>query len=382
MSLIGTAMGVAALIITVSVLNGLGKEITSRVVSLSSHIQITSLRSEGVKDYQKVIAHLTDTSIHLGLKSVHPYIQHEAVLKFKDKTEGIILKGVRDEDSIFTTQRKIISGSSILTSSDTMVMPILIGNKLASKLGVTVDSKVFIIASNGIPSAMNPPEVKAFKVVGIYESGLKDYDDVLLYANLSVSQKLFEMGGNITGLEVMVKNADDIEETATRIRKVISYPFHTMTIFQIYSGLFAWVDLQKKDIPIVLGLIAIVAAFNIIVFLLMIVLEKTEEIGILVSLGSSSLDIIKIFFYQGLAITITGIVIGNILGYGLCFIQQHFNIINLPLDIYHVSGVPLDIRWSSGLLITGIAVIMNIIVTIVPSFLASKLNPLTSLRFK
>jgi lipoprotein-releasing system permease protein len=141
------------------------------------------------------------------------------------------------------------------------------------------------------------------------------------------------------------------------------------------------VELQKKPIPLVLGLIVIVAAFNVIAFLLMIVLEKTETIGVLKSMGSTNKDIIKIFFYQGLFISIAGIIIGNILGYGLCLLELEYNFFKLP-DIYYMTHVPILINWNLGIMITVITLILSLIVTIIPSYLASKLNPVTSLRFK
>jgi lipoprotein-releasing system permease protein len=149
----------------------------------------------------------------------------------------------------------------------------------------------------------------------------------------------------------------------------------------MYKGLFTWVELQKKPIPIILGLIVIVASVNIIAFLLMIVLEKTETIGILKSMGAANRDIIKIFFYQGMFISVIGIIAGNVLGYGLCLLQLKYNLIHIP-EIYYMSRVPLLIDWNSGLLITGITLLLSILVTIMPSYLASRLNPVTSLRFK
>lgn len=384
-SITGVAIGVTALIIAVSILNGFENEITERTVSLSSHIQVTSFKTEGIRDYQYALHILNDTSNHLDIVSIHPYVQHEAVIKFKDKTDGIILKGVRNEDSIFSVtgsaKRKIISGSQVLSETDTTTLPIIIGNKLASKLGISLESKVFIIAAIGIPSPVNPPNVKPFKVVGIYESGLRDYDDVLLYSNLDQVKKLFSMGSNITGLELMIKDIRRIAETTNRIKQLLGYPFYAKSIYQIYMGLFTWVELQKKPIPIVLGLIVVVAAFNIIGFLLMIVLEKTEEIGILKSLGASSADIVKIFFFQGMLISTIGIILGNVMGYGLCLLQLRFDIIKVP-DIYYVSKVPIDLSLNIDLLITLITLILSLLVTIVPSYLASKLNPITSLRFK
>ncbi|MEO8513068.1 MAG: ABC transporter permease [Ignavibacteria bacterium] len=381
-SIAGISIGVAALIIAVSVLGGFEKEITEKTIALSSHIQITSFKKEGIADYNKVINQLMEPDNGLYVAMAHPFVQREAVIKFKERTEGIIIKGVRNEDSVFISQRKIISGSGVLGEVDSSISNIIIGNKLAGKLGITVNSKIFILATVGIPSATNTPTVKGFRVAGIYESGLKEYDDVLLYVSLKDAQKLFSMGPYVTGIELFLKDTGKIRKVTNDIKAKIDYPNNNArNVFQIYKGLFTWVELQKEPIPIVLGLIIIVAAINIIGFLLMLVLEKTETIGILKSLGAKNIDIIKIFFYQGMFISIVGIIFGNILGYGLCFLQLRYNLITIP-EIYYMTTVPLVIDVNTGASITIIAVLLSILVTVVPSYMASRLNPITSLRFK
>lgn len=381
-SISGIAIGVAALIIAVSVLNGFEKEITEKTISLSSHIQVLSFKKEGIVDYQKLLNDLNDSSKNFGVSSAHPFVQKEAVIKFKDKTEGIIVKGVRNEDKVFSNQRKIVSGSGDLAKTDTAFSNIVIGNKLASKLGIGLESKVFIIATVGIPSAANTPTVKGFKVIGIYESGLKEYDDVLLYVDLKEAQKLFSMGPYVSGVEVILKDTEKIKSTTQSIKTLIDYPNNNAkNVFQIYKGLFTWVDLQKKPIPIVLGLIIIVAAINIVGFLLMLVLEKTETIGILKSLGAKNTDVTMVFFFQGMIISVAGIILGNVLGYGLCFFQLKYDLVKIP-DLYYMSSVPLLIDLDTGIAITVIAVLLSILVTVIPSYMASRLNPITSLRFK
>jgi lipoprotein-releasing system permease protein len=380
-SIAGVAIGVTALIIAVSVLNGFEKEITDKAISVASHIQLTTFKPSGIEDYQSVINKISDPAENYGIVSAHPYVQREAVIKFKDVTEGIILKGVRNEDNIFSSQRKIIEGSGDISRVDSGFSSIVVGNKIASKLNISIGSKVFIIATVGLPSPANPPNVKPFKVIGIYESGLKEYDDVILYADMGDVQKLFAYGNNISGIELMISNTERIQEVTVRIRKLLGYPYYPRSVYQVYKGLFTWVELQKKPIPLVLGLIVIVAAFNIIAFLLMIVLEKTETIGVLKSLGSTNRDITKIFFYQGFLISVVGIIIGNILGYGLCLLELKYNLIKLP-ELYYMTRVPILIDWNTGLLITGITLLLSLLVTIIPSYLASRLNPVTSLRFK
>ncbi len=381
-SISGIAIGVAALIIAVSVLNGFDKEITEKAVSVSSHIKVTSFNKDGISDYKKVIMQLMDTANNLYVRSAEPFVQREALIKYKDISEGVVLKGITGTGSLFNEKRSIIMGSADINSSDSAVSNIIIGNKIARKLGIGVDSKVYIIATIGIPSAVNTPNIKAFRVSGIYESGLKEYDDVLLYISLKDAQKLFDLGNNVSGIELMLSDISKIRRVANDIPTKIDFPDNKAeTVYRMYRGLFTWVELQKEPIPVILGLIIIVAAINVIGFLLMLVLEKTETIGILKSIGAKNSDITRIFFYQGMFISVIGIIIGNILGYGLCFLQLEYDLVKIP-EIYYISKVPLLIDLNAGLLITGIALALSIIVTVIPSYLASRLNPVTSLRFK
>ncbi|MCX7878430.1 MAG: ABC transporter permease [Ignavibacteria bacterium] len=374
-SVTGIAIGVASLIITIAVLNGFEKEITAKAVSLSSHIQLTSFSTGGITDYIKVISELKNPEF--GIKEIQPYVQKEAVIKFRDQTEGIITKGVRNEDSIFAGRRKILSGTSEL--NDTSV---ILGNKLARKLGIETGDKVFIIAVSGLPSADNTPDIKKFTVSAIYESGLKEYDDVLVYINMETAQKLFRTGSNITGMEIFLNDIDKINKTTSLIRQKIDYPDNNArSVYQLYKGLFTWIELQKEPIPVVLGLIVIVAAVNITGFLLMLVLEKTETIGILKTMGARNSDIVSLFFFQGMIISLTGIIAGNILGYGLCLIQLESELIKIP-EIYYMTRVPLQMDFRSGALVTFSALLLSVIVVIIPSWLASRLNPVNCIRFK
>jgi lipoprotein-releasing system permease protein len=377
-AIIGVAIGVASLIIAISVLSGFDREITDRTVSLSSHIQITSFKSRGIEDYNSVINFLNDSIP--GIKSAAPYTQKEAVLKFKDKTEGIIAKGIRNNDNIFGERREIVAGEQSVGQIDSTVSRIVIGSKLASKFRIEIGDKIFILATNGIPSLLNPPNIKQFKVTGIYESGLREYDDVMLYIDLADAQWLFDMGENVTGIEIMLSQPDRIEETNQRIKAVLGYPYNSRTIYKIFKGLFTWVELQKEPIPIIIGLIIIVAAFNVIGILLMIVLEKTRDVGILKTLGSSGKDIMRIFAYQGFFIAVIGIAAGNVLGYGLCVIQLKYNIISLP-EIYFMNKVPILLDWQTGVITSVIAFMVTMLAALVPSYLASRLSPVNALRF-
>jgi len=377
-SILGVALGVATLIVTVSILGGFEREIKNKVAGLVSHIQISSFLPEGLSNYNETIKQIKDSIPQVTDAS--PYVQKEAVIRYKENIEGILLKGIVQETDLSSTRNRIIKGEFQLNKIDTIFSRLIIGEKLATKLGIGIGSKVIVFGLQGIPSPMNPPKIKQFIVSGIYETGLREYDDVVIYTDLTTTQKLFDYGNHITGIELKVKDIDEVEKISLKLKRMLDYPHYPKSLFKLYKGLFSWVELQKAPTPIILGLIIIVATFNIIGTLLMLILEKTNSVGILKSLGASNGDIMKIFLFDGLIIGILGIIIGNAVGLGLCFAELKYKFFKLP-EIYYMKNVPILLQTDTIILISVITMVLVFLATVIPSYLASKFDPVKSLRF-
>ena len=377
-SILGVTLGVAALIITISILNGFEKEIRDKVSGLVSHIQISSFTPDGLRDYRSAIETIKDSIS--GVTGISPIVQKEAVIRFKSNVEGILLKGIIIETDLSTARNRILKGEFNLSDIDSTFSRLMIGDKLAKKMNIDTGSKLIVFGLNGIPSPVNPPKIKQFIVSGIYETGLREFDDLIIYTNLKTAQKLFELKDNVTGIEMTLDSIDKVESVVAKIKKDIGYPYYPKSLFKIFKPIFTWVELQKAPTPIILGLIIIVATFNIVGTLLMLVLEKTQSIGTLKSLGAGNGQIMKIFLYDGLIIGITGIILGNILGLGLCFLELKYKLFSLP-EIYYLKSVPIQIQPEYIILISLITLILTFIATLIPSYLASRLDPVKSLRF-
>jgi len=377
-SIAGVALGVATLIITISILAGFEKEIRDKVAGLVSHIQISSFTSDGLSDYNEAIKTIRDSI--KDVTGISPIVQKEAVIRFKTNVEGIVLKGIVPETDLSTARSRVVKGSFDLAPIDSVFSKLIIGDKLAKKLNIDVGNKVIVFGLNGIPTPLNQPKIKQFYVGGIYETGLRDFDDVIIYTDLSTTQKLFNFGDNVSGIEITLKNIDNVEKAVDRIKKDVGYPYFPKSLYKLYKPLFTWVELQKAPIPIVLGLIIIVATFNIVGTLLMLVLEKTQSIGILKSLGASSSGIMKIFLLDGLLIGVIGIILGNFLGLGICFAEQKFNFFSLP-EVYYMKSVPILLQPDYIILISGITILLTFLATLIPSYIASKIDPIKSIRF-
>lgn len=377
-AIIGVMLGVATLIIATSILGGFEKEIREKVSGLVSHIQIHSFKPEGVKDYKDVIKTIKDSIPEIT--GISAYAQSEAVIRLKENVEGIIIKGIVPETDLSSTRSNIRKGEYNVQPIDTIFSRLIVGDKLAEKLNIQVGSKVIVFGLQGIPSPLNTPKIKQFIVSGIYETGLRDYDDILIYTDLQTTQKLFNFGSNVTGIEMNVKDVNTVEQTVSKLKQVLGYPFYPRSLFKLYKGLFTWVELQKAPTPIILGLIIIVATFNIVGTLLMLVLEKTQSIGILKSLGASRKDIMQIFIIDGILIGVIGIILGNILGLGLSLLEQKLKFFTLP-EFYYMKSVPILILPENVLIISAITIVLVFFATLIPAYLASRFDPVKSLRF-
>jgi lipoprotein-releasing system permease protein len=377
-SVLGVTLGVAALIIATSIMNGFEKEIKEKVSGLVAHIQVSSFKSEGLHDYQEAIAIIKD-SVN-GITGISPIVQKEAVLRTKAGVEGLILKGIVPETDVSSAQSKILKGEFNLNPVDSTFSRLVVGNKLADKMKIDIGSKVIVFGLTGIPSPANTPKIKQFIVSGIYESGLREYDDMIVYTDLLTAQNTFALGESVTGIEIKLNNIDSADIASNIIKRVAGYPYYPRSLFRLYKPLFTWVELQKAPTPIILGLIIIVATFNIVGTLLMLVLEKTQSIGILKSLGSSRGGIMKVFLANGIIIGVIGIIFGNILGLGICIAEQKFRFFSLP-DIYYMKNVPILIEPMQIIFISSLALILTFLATIIPAYLASRLDPVRSLRF-
>ena len=375
-SIIGIALGVATLIIAISVLNGFEQTITNKVIDFDSHIKITSYRTH-LPDYHKTLPWLEE-QLAAYKPEITPFASKLVIVSFKKKKEGLNLIGIDAKNEKPFLVRNLVSGEYNLSDNS-----ILIGKKLADKLFVEVGDKinVFALTNDEIPSPENLPNIEKFFVSGIFESGMTEYDDNYAYTSLESAQKLFALEDNITGINIKLGDISKIDSLTTYLSRSLRYPYFVRSVYQLHRNIFTWIELQKEPIPIVLALIILVAVFNIVGTLLMIVLEKTRAVGILKTLGSKRKQIITIFLINGSIIGTTGILVGSILGYLLMFIQEKFDIITLPSSVYFMSKVPFLITADTFISIALITFVLCILASVIPSYIASRIKIVNALRF-
>ncbi len=379
-SIIGIALGVATLIIALSILSGFANTITNKIIAFDSHIQIKTYTNV-LPDYHSGLPLIQNKIAPYG-EYVNPFVSKLAIISSKFGKEGVSIKGIFPDGNYDGVKKDIIDGKFELKSANN-IPSIIIGKKLANKLLLKVGDKVtiFALTNDQLPSPDNMPNIKRFVVSGIFESGMAAYDDLNAYVNISQAQTLFGIGDNVTGYDIKLNNISKIDSLTSSLAQSLSYPYSVRSIYQNYRNIFTWIELQKKPIPIILGLIIIVAVFNIIGTLLMIVLEKTSAIGILKSLGARKKQITRIFIYQGMFLAIVGILLGNVLAYLLMELQLKYNIISLPSSVYFMSTVPIQLSPIVFLGVSFLTFLLCIIASVIPSYIASKIKPVSTLRF-
>lgn len=372
----GIALGVCVLIISLSVITGFEKAIKEKVIDFNSHIIISAFGQRNLIDSRKT-ENLILSTIGSELKDFQKFISKKAIYTYKDFADGIEVLAI--EENHFNIKDLIVAGEKNYPKESQIV----IGKKLAEKLNIHVGDKItlFVFDSEKTDYFDEQTSIKQFFVSGIFESDFAQYDDAKCFLNFEACKKLFGMEYLISGYNIKIKNMDKLAELAEKMQSKLNYPYFVRTIFQQYQNIFTWIELQKKPIPIILGLIAIVAVFNIIGTILMIILEKFSNIGLLISMGTKRSDIIKIFLFQGLTLSIAGIFLGNILALILIFLQVNFNIITLPGEIYFLSRVPLEIMPKIFVIVSAITLLFSLLASVIPSYIASKINIIKAVRF-
>lgn len=379
-ALTGIAIGVATLIIALSVLRGFEKIISQKLVELDSHIQIVGFADKPIPSSLNNFF-LIKSIIGNNLESISPYVSKLSIISHKKIKEGVNIKGI--ENSFLTNSKSIVTTSGKLEFSDSSNNEIIIGKILATKLLIKPGNvvTVFALKNDKVPTIENMPNIEKFKVIGIFESGMSKYDDNFAYVHLKTAQKLFEFGSQISGYEIKLKSINKIDSLASVLQTNLRYPHYVRTVFQLYRHIFNWIELQKKPIPIILGLIIIVAVVNIISTLIMLVLEKMSAIGTLRALGARKKQINRIFLLHGIYLGFLGVTIGNILAYTLSWIQIKFDIITLPSSVYFTSKVPLELNPLTFAIVSILTFLLCIAASFLPSFIASRINPINTLRF-
>jgi lipoprotein-releasing system permease protein len=378
-AIIGVTLGVASLDITLSILGGFEKTIKENVVSFTAHMQLFAFENDLVPNQeltiQKVIARYPE------VLEMAPYLSREGMIRSKDDIDGILIKGVDPDNDISAAKHRLIEGMYDLEERESGVQHVIIGKRLAEKLNVQLHDRVLIYALGGTSLSLSQTRIMQFEIGGIYETGMADYDGSVIYINLRNAQRLFQVGKTVSGFDILVSNIDSVKTLAQQIPEYLGYPYYARTMFQQYRNLFAWVDLQRIPVLIILALIIVVATVNIIGTLLMLILGKSRDIGTFITIGMKRKEVVRVFLKQGMLIGIVGTVLGNIIALVLCWLELRYRLFPLPSGIYLMTHVPIDLSIVNFILVSAAALCLTFIASWIPSRLAAKIDPIALIRF-
>jgi lipoprotein-releasing system permease protein len=386
-SMLGMALGVLALIVVLSVMNGFQKEIRERMLGASPHLEVVA---DGgmLHNWQAV---MDQVGQHPKVSSTAPYVSGQGMLSFGKNVKGVLIRGIEPamESSITELSNHIKRGSlDALRSGE---FSIVLGSDLARSLGVRVGEKVMLITPQGqITPAGMMPRLKQFRVAGIFEIGMAPYDDSLALINIDDAQKLYRLGDAVTGISTKLLDIDQAPRVSAEIQSRLPSELYANDWTHQNSNYFRAVQMEKKMMFIILSLIVAVAAFNIVSTLVMAVTDKQADIAILRTLGASPLSIMKIFIVQGVVIGLIGTLIGSMGGIVLSlnldvvvpFIENIFGIHFLAKDIYYISDLPSDLHYDEVMWVAAMSFLISILATLYPSYRASKIQPAEALRYE
>ena len=378
-AVIGVTLGVAALIITLSVLGGFEHTIKDNVISFTAHLQLISFQNQLLPNPNKTMEVVL--SEYPEVKSIAPYLSREGMIRSASTTDGVLIKGIDPRNDISAAKTRMVDGTYSLEQRERGVEGIILGRRLAQKLEVGVGDRILLMSLGGSSVTLSQTRVMQFEVRGLYETGMAEYDETYIYVNLKNAQRLFAVGPMVSGFDILVHDLDSLDNIAQRLPERLGYPYYARTTYQMNRNLFTWIELQKKPIPIIIGLIIIVATVNIIGTLLMMVMEKGKEIGILRALGTDRKKLTGIFLAQGMFIAIVGVIFGNAIAFVLCWLELHYRIISLPSGIYFMSHVPIDLNPINFLLVSLLALLMCFLSSIIPSRMAARRDPIRMIKF-
>lgn len=375
----GVMLGTLALIISMSVLSGFETSLKEQAVKFTSHIRVDTYKQKTIPNYLNTIVKIK--SNFPEVKSAAPFIEREALISSKKNIDGIIIKSINAKFDITGISQKITLGKLPEVNSN----QIMIGERLADKLSVTINDSVIIYYMKPGESynSSSFPEVKKFQICGKFRSGMAQYDNSMIFADFNTMQNLLHFTTEqAAGIDIMLNSIAKLNKISKQMEDFLDYPYMCSNVLELHSSVFAWIELQKEPIPLVLGLIGIVAVMNIITILLISIVEKTHTIGILRTLGMPNKSILGLFIFQGTTIGSIGTFLGAAIAYLFSILQQNYQIIKLDGDIYFLDALPINIDINNYLIVMGLSLGLSFLVTFVPSLIALKVKPIKAINFR
>jgi lipoprotein-releasing system permease protein len=385
-AVIGVALSLAVMIIAIAIVTGFKYEITNKIVGFGSHIQILnfdsneSYETQPIKKDQEFLVKLSSEPYVVNIQE---FATKAGIIKSGTDIQGVVLKGIGSNFD-WTFFRDYITKGNIFTVSDSArTNMVLISRHIANLLKLDVGDEFIMYF------IQDPPRMRRFEVSGIYETSLEEFDRTFVLADIKHIQRLNDWDENqISGFEITVNDFKHLEELTYQVMNIVGYGFEddgsrlkVTNINEKFPQIFDWLNLQDMNVFIILLLMLVVAGFNMVSGLLILILDRTNMIGILKALGAVNVSIRKIFLYQSGFLIIKGLFWGNLIGLGICLIQKHFEIIKLDQTSYYLTAVPVNLSLYHLLTLNLVTCIVILLILIIPSVVISRISPVKAIKF-
>ena len=379
----GVALGVAVVCFVMSMHNGFESEIRSRLLGTTSHISVFPATGDLIKDYSNLVAQIEEVP---GVVAASPFIYYKAAISSASAGDGIIVRGIDPqlEGKTADIAKTVTFGNYTLSpvyENDDTLPTMLMGKNLAERLGVAVGTPVVLYSLRGEDLRKNTrPRIAKFIISGIFETGMYEFDAEMAYISIPAAQDLFRLGDAVTGVHMKLTDMSKAQELTPVIDQKLGFTYDVVPWNVLHRNLFTWIAIEKKILFLGFILIVIVAAFSIISTLVMLTMEKRAEIGILKTMGATPARIRKIFVYKGLGIGAVGVLAGWAVALGAAYLQNKYELITLPADIYFIKYLPIDIHLFDFFLAGALTIIICFGAALYPSHQAAKVSVIDVLR--
>ena len=381
-SILGVMVGVMALVVVLSVMNGFSEDLMSKILGVNSHLLVLSHKG-AFKDYKNIAARIDMID---GVVATSPYIYSQVMVNKSGNISGSILRGIEPGTvgNVIGIERMIKEGSLASLMGNLDGFPaIIIGRELSRQLGAFPGDILTMVAPEGKLTPLGrAPNTQKYKVTAIFDSGMYEYDASMVFVSVKEAQALLGIGDRVTGLDVKVKDIYKSGRIGKEIQKELGHPYWTKDWQEMNRNLFSALKLEKFAMFVILTMIVLVGALNIISTLVMVVMEKTRDVAILRAMGASAKSIMSIFMFQGLLVGVVGTLAGLVSGLGICHLLAKYKFINLPSDVYYISKLPVLVEFWDVCFVILSALVISFVATIYPSWHASKLNPVEAIRYE